>query len=83
MKGKEEGEKEKEEEKENRGDEEEEVEEEGERRRRRRRRGRHLLSVYDSTGSLLSMATGKLVPDLRNPDGPYPDLAEFVAILVH
>lgn len=43
----------------------------------------HLLSVSDSTGSLLPMAASELVSDLRDPHRANLDLAELVAILVY
>ena len=42
----------------------------------------HLLPVRDSTGSFLSVTTGELVSNLRDPHRANLDLAEFVAILV-
>lgn len=42
----------------------------------------HLLSVPDSTSSLLSMATGELVSDLWRFRGPDSDFAELVALLI-
>ena len=43
----------------------------------------YLLSVCDSTGTLLSVTTGKLVPDLRHSYRANPDLTELVPILIH
>lgn len=42
----------------------------------------YLLSVGDTTGSFLSVATSELVADLRRLDGPDADLTELVALLV-
>ena len=43
----------------------------------------HLLPVLDATRALLPVSAGKLVPNLRDPDGAHFDLAELVALLVH
>ena len=42
----------------------------------------HLLSVPNSTRSLLTVTTGKLVTDLRRFHRPNTDLAELVTLLV-
>ena len=43
----------------------------------------HLLSVCNSTRSLLTVATSKLVSDLWKPHRPNFNLAELITILVH
>ena len=42
----------------------------------------HLSSIRNSASSFLSVPTGELVSDLRDPHGTDPDLGELVSVLV-
>lgn len=44
--------------------------------------GPYLLPVSDTTGSLLSVSTSKLITDLWSLSGSHPDLTEPVSIII-